>query len=210
MTETAGHLVCRRAAPLILASASPRRRALLAQIGIAAEVEPAAVDETVRPGESPAAYVERIAAAKAAAVVRRRGAEVLVLAADTVVVAGGEILGKPASEAEAGALLARLGGRTHDVLTALCVRRGTRQAGRVASSRVTFAPLRPDEIAAYVATGEGDDKAGAYAIQGRAAMFVTHLAGSYSTVVGLPLYETRCLLAEFGCDPLLDRGGMII
>jgi len=187
---------------LLLASASPRRRALLAQIGIAPEIEPAAVDETVRAGEAPAAYVQRIAAAKAAAVVRRRGGAVLVLAADTTVAVDGDILGKPASDAEAAAMLARLGGRTHDVLTAVCVRRGARQECRLAASRVTFAPLGHDEIAAYVATGEARDKAGAYAIQGRAGMFVVHLTGSYSAVVGLPLYETRCLLAAFGCDPL--------
>ncbi|HVA62157.1 MAG TPA: Maf family protein [Terriglobales bacterium] len=170
---------------LVLASASPRRRELLEGAGFAVEVRPAAVDETPLPGEAAADYVLRLARAKARAV----EASGLVLGADTVVVVDGDLLGKPADDAEAGAMLARLAGREHQVLTGVCLRdpaRG-REAAQVETTRVWFAPLSPQEIADYVASGEPRDKAGAYAIQGRAARFIPRIEGSYANVVGLPI-----------------------
>ncbi|MDX1594380.1 MAG: Maf family protein [Gammaproteobacteria bacterium] len=183
--------------PLTLASRSPRRRELLDQAGIAHRVLHVEVDEAPRPGEVPAVYVERLARAKAEAGLSVTGAGA-VLGADTSVVLGDEILGKPADKADATAMLARLSGHTHEVLTAVALATPRRVACRLSVSRVTFRTLAADEIAAYWATGEPADKAGAYAIQGRGALFVTRLEGSYSGVVGLPLYETAELLREAG------------
>jgi len=148
-------------------------------------VRPADVDETRLPGEAPGAYVARLAQAKAAALGAAGGA--IVLGADTVVVCDAAVLGKPTSDAEAAAMLARLAGRMHQVLTGVCLRRGARALVRVETTQVCFAPLTPGEIAAYVASGEPRDKAGAYAIQGRAARYISRIEGSYSNVVGLPL-----------------------
>jgi septum formation protein len=185
---------------LILASQSPRRRELLDQVGIAHRVLPVDVDETRCPDEAPAVYVERLARAKAAAGLAAAGGGA-VLGADTVVVLDDAVLGKPADRADALAMLARLSGRRHEVLTAVALAHGEAIACRLSVSHVTFRTLTPDEIAAYWATGEPADKAGGYAIQGRAALFVTRLEGSYSGVMGLPLHETGELLREAGLAP---------
>ena len=184
---------------LILASASPRRIDLLARIGVAPDaVDPADIDERPAKGELPRAHAARLAAAKAAAVaLRHPGA--LVLAADTVVAAGRRILPKPTEEGEARACLALLSGRRHRVHTAVTLVGGDGVARhRLSTSILAFKPLTAAEIAAYLATGEWRGKAGGYAIQGRAEAFVRFLSGSHSGVVGLPLFETRALLAAAG------------
>jgi septum formation protein len=186
---------------LVLASASPRRRELLDQIGIAYEVVPADIDERPELGEAPEVYVRRIAAEKSLAVWQASGGGRAVLAADTEVVLDGEILGKPRDHAHAAALLARLSGREHRVLSAVSLRAEGRHYEALSVSAVAFREIAPEEIAAYWASGEPRDKAGAYAIQGRGAVFVRHLAGSYSGVMGLPLYETAGLLARIGLGP---------
>lgn len=186
-------------APLCLASASPRRLALLAQIGIVPEqILPVAIDETPQPGESPRLCARRLARAKAAAA-RAAGAAGFILAADTIVALGRRILPKPARVEEASAFLASLSGRRHRVLTQVVVLAPDGRAGeRLVESTVSFARLTPAQIAAYLASGEWQDKAGGYAIQGRAAMFVRFLGGSHSGVVGLPLFETAQLLRGLG------------
>jgi septum formation protein len=182
---------------ILLASASPRRSELLRQVGIAHEVRPVDVDESVREGEAPSAYVLRLAESKAAALWRQLAAADRrpVLAADTTVALEGEIFGKPASLAEAHSMLGQLSGRTHEVHTAVAILHGGGAAARVSSSSVTFRVLTPAEIDAYWRTGEPADKAGGYAVQGRAAAFISHISGSYSGIMGLPLYETWELLA---------------
>jgi septum formation protein len=182
-------------ARLTLASQSPRRRELLGLLGLALEVRPARTDEARRPGEAPEAYVRRVAAEKAAAV---EGA--LVLGADTAVVLGGEVLGKPRDEADARRMLRALSGSVHRVLTGVCVRRATPPAESEAlvATEVLFAPLTEAEIAWYVSTGEPLDKAGAYALQGAGGAFVVEVRGSVSNVVGLPLRETAGLLRGLG------------
>jgi len=181
---------------LVLASQSPRRRELLALLGIAPAVRPAHTDEAVRPGETPEGYVRRVAAEKAAAVPGE-----LVLAADTAVVLGHEVLGKPRDGQDAGRMLRALSGRVHRVLTGVCLR----QAGpapevrhRLVSTEVAFAPLSASQIDWYLATGEPLDKAGAYALQGAGGLFVREVRGSVSNVVGLPLHETAELLRAAG------------
>ena len=183
-----------------LASASPRRSELLRQIGVPFEVRPADIPETAAAGESAAGLVLRLAAEKADAVWRRMPADERrpVLAADTAVVLDDRVLGKPADEADAEAMLAALSGRTHRVLTAVALRCGDRAETLLSSSEVRFRATTRDERAAYCRSGEPLDKAGGYGIQGRAAMFVEHLAGSYSGVVGLPLCETAALLERCG------------
>lgn len=185
------------APPLILASASPRRLALLAQIGLVPDaVVPADIDETPNKDELPRPLAQRLARAKAAAAARE-GA--FVLAADTVVGVGRRILPKAETEAEARACLALLSGRRHSVLTAVVLRAPDgRQAERVVDSTVTFARLTPAQVEAYLASGEWQGKAGGYAIQGRAAAHIRFLAGSHSNVVGLPLFETAQLLRGLG------------
>jgi septum formation protein len=182
---------------ILLASASPRRSELLRQVGIAHEVRPVDVDESVREGEAPSAYVLRLAESKAAALWQKLAAADRrpVLAADTTVALEGEIFGKPASLAEARSMLGQLSGRTHEVHTAVAILHGGGAAARVSSSSVTFRVLTPAEIDAYWRTGEPADKAGGYAVQGRAAAFISHISGSYSGIMGLPLYETWELLA---------------
>ena len=191
---------------VILASASPRRRDLLEQVGIAFEAGPVGVDETRLAGESPAEYVERLARDKAlagqASWPRRPGRERPVLGVDTAVVVDGDILGKPEDEAAGCAMLAHLSGREHEVHTGVAVALGERVESRVVCTRVLLGPTSADERAAYWASGEPADKAGAYAIQGLGAVFVERIDGSYSNVVGLPLYETVELLRRFGVDPL--------
>jgi len=185
-------------APLVcLASLSPRRQELLTQIGVTHVVSAADIDEAVHPGEAPADYVVRVACAKARAV-RARGTQLPVLAADTTVVIDGLILAKPRDRTEGIAMLARLSGRTHQVLTAVALASATGVAFRLSASEVRLRELTSEECAAYWATGEPRDKAGGYAIQGRGALFIEHLSGSYSGVVGLPLYETGQLLAAAG------------
>lgn len=183
-----------------LASASPRRRELLAQIGVACRVLPVAVDESVNGGEAPSAYVLRLAQQKAQAGLRLRpvGDETPVLAADTAVVLDGEILLKPADAPDAARMLGALAGRTHEVLTAVALGTADRLEVRLARSEVTFRAIDAAEARRYWETGEPRDKAGGYAIQGRAAVFVAGLRGSHSAVMGLPLYETAGLLDAAG------------
>jgi len=182
---------------VLLASASPRRRELLAQIGVRHEVRPADVDETPLPGEPPAVYVGRVAAAKAEVVwAAARG--VPVVAADTSVVLGAELYGKPADQTEGLRMLRALAGRTHEVMTAVAVRSEDGLAAALSVSDVTFRALSEEECLRYWQTGEPLGKAGGYAIQGFAATFVTRLAGSYSGVMGLPLAETAALLGDAG------------
>ena len=178
---------------LVLASQSPRRRELLALLGVPFRVQPAAVDETPRAGEAPDAYVARTAADKARAV-----SAPAVLAADTAVVLDERILGKPRDRDDAGAMLGRLSGREHSVLTAVVLRCGDAVRAVTVRTAVTFDRLDAARIDAYLATDEPWDKAGAYAIQGLAGAFVRSVSGSYSNVVGLPLVETRELLLAAG------------
>jgi septum formation protein len=186
------------AAPLLtLASVSPRRRELLERIGVAHVVSAADIDETVQPGEVPADYVVRMACAKARAV-RARRTDLPVLAADTTVVLDGVILAKPRDRADAIAMLGRLSGRTHRVLTAVALATASGIAFRLSTSEVRMRAVTPEECAAYWETGEPRDKAGGYAIQGRGALYIEHLSGSFSGVMGLPLYETGQLLAAAG------------
>lgn len=192
-----------RRVPVVLASASPRRRELLAGMGVRFTVVVPDIDESPEPAEDPARYVERLARAKADAVAATLGhPHPVVLAADTTVTLAGHILGKPADAAEAGVMLRALSGRTHLVHTGVAVvgPRGT--ASSVTTTEVTFRALGRDEIAAYVATGDPLDKAGAYGIQGEAGRFVADLRGSASNVVGLPAAQTMALLADAGLDPV--------
>ncbi len=185
---------------LILASASPRRRELLAQVGIVADaILPAEIDESPRPGETPRACALRLACAKAEAL--PAGPDAAVLAADTVVALGRRLLGKPADAAEARAFLQLLSGRRHRVITAVALRRGERRWSRAVETAVRFKRLDAPEIAGYLASGEWQGKAGGYAIQGRAGGFIPWIGGSYSNVVGLPLTETLGLLAAAGLGP---------
>jgi len=185
-------------APLVrLASASPRRRQLLAQIGVPFVVTVADVDESVQPGERAADYVLRMARAKALAV-RARSAALPVLAADTAVVVDDTICGKPADEAAAVAMLQRLSGRSHQVLTAVALAADAGIACRLSASEVRFRPLSLAECHAYWRSGEPRDKAGGYAVQGCGAVFIAQLTGSYSGVMGLPLFETAELLSAAG------------
>ena len=173
---------------LVLASASPRRAELLGSAGFTFTVDPAEIDEAERPGESPAAYVIRVARGKARAVAaRRREPGEIVLGADTTVVANGEILAKPADESDAVRMLQLLAGREHYVFTGVVAISGARELEEVAATRVRLLPLEIDEIQWYVGTGEPMGKAGAYAIQGRAARFIDWIEGSWSNVVGLPV-----------------------
>lgn len=182
---------------LILGSASPRRLALLAQIGVVPDaVLPPDIDETPRPREAPRAYVERLAAAKAAAVAA--GADDIVLCADTTVALGRRILGKPADAAEAADFLVRLGGRRHSVLTAVAVRRGPRLWQKTSESSVKMKRLSDAELNAYLGSGDWQGKAGGYGIQGPAGAFVPWMSGSYTGIMGLPVAETAALLAAAG------------
>lgn len=185
---------------VVLASASPRRLDLLRRIGVEPVVMPAHIDETARPGESAQALVGRLASAKAEAVDVDPG--LLVIAADTVVVLDGEILGKPGGHAEAEMMLRRLGGRTHAVMTGIACRREGQTVRAVVRTEVTFRHLTMQEVVWYVATGESHDKAGGYGIQGAAGAFVTSVVGSDTNVVGLPLSETITLARQVGIDLL--------
>lgn len=193
---------------IYLASRSPRRRELLHQIGVAFEtlINEIEVDETPRPGEDPVAYVERVTRAKAA-----HGLQIIhdrhlrmhpVLAADTTLEFDGEIIGKPVDAADAVAILQRLSGRTHRVITGVAVCDESRCDYVQSISEVCFRPIEEDEIRHYVLSGEPMDKAGAYGIQGKAGLFVAHMAGSYTGIMGLPVCETGELLKGFGLRPL--------
>jgi septum formation protein len=193
-----------------LASASPRRRELLEQIGVAYVVRPADIPETPNPDELPRAYVQRVAQAKAAAVWARIGdAETRrpVLAADTAVVVDGSILGKPRDRADAMSMLERLSGRQHEVWTAVAVQYADRIDTCLSGSKVRFRATTLAERAAYCATQEPLDKAGAYGIQGFGAVFIEDLIGSYSAVMGLPLAETASLLASYALPTWLYSEG---
>lgn len=180
--------------PVWLASRSPRRRELLAQVGVKFDVLAPDVDETCQQHELPRRYVERIAITKSRAGLELATACRPVLAADTSVILDDEVLGKPASNDEAEEMLGRLSGRRHTVMSAVALANDGDVAVRRCDTQVDFRPLTREEIAAYVATGEPADKAGAYAIQGLAAAFIANIEGSYSGVMGLPLYETVALL----------------
>jgi len=193
---------------IYLASQSPRRRQLLEQIGIRHELllpdadEDSEALEAVHSGEAPAAYVQRVTALKldaALARLRRRGLPPApVLCSDTTVALGRTIYGKPEDEADAQRMLRELSGRTHRVLTAVAVQSRRTRVQAMSDSRVRFAPMTPAQIRAYVASGEPMGKAGAYAVQGRAAAHIEHIAGSYTGIMGLPLYETAALLRGLG------------
>ena len=185
---------------IYLASGSPRRRELLQQIGVTFQVLGADLDETALPGESPVAYVSRLAQAKATLGWERSrdSGGVPVLAADTAVVLEARILGKPADMNDAIAMLLQLSGRAHQVLTAVALRTAAGLQVKVSHSTVTFRTIDSSEARAYWETGEPSDKAGAYAIQGYAAVFISDLNGSYSGVMGLPLFETAALLEAAG------------
>jgi len=193
---------------IYLASQSPRRRQLLEQIGVQHELllpdadEDAEALEAVLPGESPLTYVRRVTALKldaAVARLKRRGLPVApVLCSDTTVSLGRVILGKPADAAEARQMLQALSGTTHRVLTAVAVQGARKRWEALSDSKVRFCALTPARIRAYVATGEPLGKAGAYAVQGRAATFIEHMAGSYSGIMGLPVFETAALLRQAG------------
>ena len=208
---------------LILASASPRRAELLRAAGYDFTVVVATVDESIRPGESPAMYVRRLATDKSASAQAdvttgaagadpRVGAgghespplrtDVVIVGADTAVVIAGEILGKPSGDGESAAMLRRLSGKRHEVLTGVSLRQGAYEVSRVETTAVDVRALSEDEIAWYVASGEGRDKAGAYAIQGLASRFIPRIEGSYSNVVGLPVACVHQLLREIsGAQP---------
>lgn len=185
---------------MVLASASPRRLALLRRLGVEPVVRPADIDETPRPGEAPADLVERLALAKARSV--EGDDDVLVVAADTVVAVGTRVLGKPRDADDASRMLVELSGRDHHVLTGVAVRRGGQAHAGVGTTRVTFRPLDPREIAWYVATGEPDDKAGAYGLQGAGAALVDRIDGSDTNVIGLPLGLLVTLARHVGVDLL--------
>ncbi|CAN5317405.1 Maf family protein [soil metagenome] len=184
---------------LILASASPRRRQLLEdRLGLAVQVVPADIDEAAKHGEAPAAMVQRLARRKVAAV--EAGPDDLVVAADTVVIADGEVLGKPEDANKARFMLQALSGREHSVLTGVAVRLGAKQASGVDRTKVRFRRLTQAEIQWYVDTGEPLDKAGAYGIQGLGGMFVEHLEGSETSVIGLPLGRLAVLVQSVGAN----------
>ncbi|HVZ74224.1 MAG TPA: Maf family protein [Polyangia bacterium] len=204
-----------RSPDLVLASASPRRRELLERLGLALVVAAADVDETPLPDERPADYVRRVAGAKCDAAVAARaaladppgGAALAVLAADTTVVAGLEILGKPADADDARRMLGRLAGRRHEVATAYRIRAGDKTAERTVTTAVVFRALAPAEIDAYVASGEWRGKAGGYAVQGIAGAFVTELRGSHTNVIGLPVAEVLADLQALGALPAYPPPG---
>ena len=199
MTESTPHFI-------YLASQSPRRRQLLEQLGerlsllLPDDADAAEALEAVRPGEAPASYVRRVTGLKLQDALRRLNDRHLppapVLCSDTTVALGRQILGKPRDAQDAADMLARLSGQTHRVLTAVAIQSGQRRVDALSDSRVRFAALTPADIAAYIASGEWEGKAGAYAIQGRAAAFVEHISGSYSGIMGLPLFETAALLKQ--------------
>ena len=196
---------------IYLASQSPRRRQLLEMLGVKHELllpdphEDAEALEAVLPGEAPARYVQRVTALKLDAALqrmKRRGLQPApVLCSDTTVALGRAIYGKPENARDAARMLRELSGRTHRVLTAIAIQSGRKRASAMSDSRVTFAAMTPAQIRAYVQTGEPMGKAGAYAIQGQAAAYISHISGSYSGIMGLPMFETANLLRPFKLGP---------
>jgi septum formation protein len=182
---------------IILASSSPRRKELLDQIKVAYKVYPVDLDEAPLPHETPLNYVQRMAAEKSALCVAQLATETPVLAADTAVILGGVIMGKPKNETEALSMLTQLSGKTHQVYSAISLR-GREHGQAVSITDVTFRRLTKQEIVDYLHSGEPVDKAGSYAIQGMGSIFVESIKGSFSGVVGLPLFETAQLLAKQG------------
>lgn len=194
---------------LILASSSPRRAELLSSAGFEFTVRPADVDETPRPGEGPTGYALRVARDKAEVAVRDcRKSGTPVLAADTVVVAGGRMLLKPGDRADARRMLKSLSGAVHDVHTAVVIRHGGRALEEIVTTRVRLLPLTDAEIEWYIDTGEPEGKAGAYGIQGRAARFIDWIEGSWSNVVGLPVATVYRMLRDAGI-PCGDHGAEV-
>ncbi len=203
------HSTSKAEAQIILASASPRRRELLAQIGIEVKVQSVDIDESQKDGESVMDFVERLAMEKA-----RRGFEIIdneeklpVLGSDTIVEINGFVLGKPENAQHAKLMLQQLSGQKHTVHTSVAIVTEDDAILNTSSSQVTFKSIDDNEIDCYIATGEADDKAGAYAIQGIAAQFVKELKGSFSGVMGLPLYETVQLLKQCGVSTLRPSSG---
>ncbi len=193
-----------KTAQLILASASPRRHELLQQIGIEVIVQSVDIDETHKNNETVSDYVQRLAMEKAQSgfdTINNRH-KLPVLGSDTIIEISGNILGKPADRQHAKIILQQLSGRQHTVHTSVAIVMQGKNLLATSSSQVTFKPLLEQEIEDYLATGEADDKAGAYAIQGIAAQFITNINGSFSGVMGLPLYETTQLLKQCGINPL--------
>jgi septum formation protein len=182
---------------VVLASASPRRRDLLTLIGIAHEVRPANIDESMRPREAPRRHAERLAREKAIAIATR-DPDLITIGADTVVVINRKVLGKPADAGDAVRMLRTLSGREHTVITAVAVSRGRKLRSAIEEVRVKFRRLRDDEIEAYIATGEPMDKAGAYGIQGYGATIVERIEGDYFAVMGLPLVRLVGLMRDVG------------
>jgi septum formation protein len=182
---------------VVLASSSPRRRELLNLIGIAHEVRPANLDESMRPRETPRRHAERLARDKASAVAMR-DPDLITIAADTIVVINRKVLGKPVDKADAARMLAMLSGREHTVITAVAVSRGKKLRSAIEEVKVKFRRLREEEIEAYIATGEPMDKAGAYGIQGFGATIVERVEGDYFAVMGLPLVRLVGLMREVG------------
>ena len=193
---------------LILASDSPRRSELLMQLGVHFQVLTADVDETPGPDEDPERYVQRLAQEKAQTILRSEQcpSDVAVLGADTIVVCEGQLLGKPADADQAAVMLNQLSARTHRVLTAVCVCNKQSLQLRLSATDVSFRALSAQDIDHYIRSGEPFGKAGAYAVQGLGAIFVAGISGSYSGVVGLPLFETAQLLQDYGVPTALDRG----
>lgn len=187
--------------PFILASASPRRTQLLTQLGIVHQVMPVDIDESPNKGEDAQTLVTRLASEKAAVgyqvAYERNGDDVVVLAADTLISLDGKPLGKPADQNDCKAMLTALANRTHQVLTAVSIKNTYRQHTQCIATDVEFGPMTDEDIQAYWQTGEPQDKAGSYGIQGLGAQFVKRINGSYSAVVGLPLFEVRQMLKEF-------------
>jgi septum formation protein len=193
-------MIKRQDVKLVLASASPRRRELLEQIGVQFRVQAADIDESVLPGESPGDYTLRVARDKALAVLNSAGSALPVLGADTAVILDGRILGKPGSREEAATMLSLLSGRTHQVYSAVAVAVSQQDVQqRLNVSSVTFADLDTAWIECYIDTGDPMDKAGAYGVQGLAAERISRIDGSFSGVMGLPLYETSQLLEALKC-----------
>ena len=188
-------------AQFILASQSPRRADLLRRYGFHFEIQPADIDESRQQGEAPAAFVQRLAQEKAAAINLPRSSSLPVLGSDTIVVLGDSVLGKPRDQDDACNMLQQLSGRRHQVMTAVCVRDAQRSETQTVITEVDFVQLTPAIIAAYWASGEPQGKAGAYAIQGLAEAFVREIHGSYSAVVGLPIQQTLGLLKLFAIEP---------
>jgi len=196
---------------LVLASRSPRRRELLERLGLTHTVDAANVDEAVLPGESPREHVQRLARAKCAVVAARHSRDTVIIAADTTVDVDGEIFGTPRDIDQARSMLQQLSGRTHLVHTAVCTARGSADdhgSGpaddlhcALDTAAVTMAPIDPDLLERYLATGESLDKAGAYGVQGEAAAFVVGVSGHITTVIGLPVRLVERLLAPFGLSP---------